>query len=658
METIWLRRSNPNVPWGFRLIGGCDYEQPLSVQRVTEGSIASTGLDKGDWIIKIGCIDASDLTHAQAQEFIKTCPDVLQLTIKKGGNSKRPEPVQNLESNMSAHYNQQQHGYDGYYGTPNGHSPQSHGGEYQPQQQYTSNYNNQQQYEVQHPYPQYEDHRQQYPRYPQFEPAQPYEPPSMHPAHNYNQYQQQPRSPQIQQSHPGYPPHYQQPQHQQPQFQSTASLPQRYGSGYTEAHNEPRSPSKEHVPDVVQRQMTKGGSSKKPFSYIGDDFGDHIKQFKTKNRPRPPAVKLPNQAQRTIDAAESEHPRSPAHHSGPGSVVIQHAQYNSPHQVYSDENVADSFRAQTGGVVTDARPVQNNTPEFKPPADIKHVVAPLRPIPAPPKPTPAQQAQQPGGDKPQWDKSKSAVYSMLHGGDEAPKRRYSPVPQQRVLPPAESNEFLQRKVSNQDDEMTFGGIRETSKNIPSKAFRRLQNMIGVTEHDVLPENQAKPPIPPDLVDNNSESNQAESEEKEAHLYCGDSIPSKAFRRLQISTGGIGPGSVTSSDATQSRSVTSNESSARSTPIKEAFEPYYAPAVPSPAPAQKVVPVLRSNDPPLIPAVKVDPCAYDGEQPGVTSQMKGYRDAEIEGQIHGAQTTNNRRRGSLGLPVEEECGTDF
>lgn len=34
METIWLQRSSGEVPWGFRLQGGREFAQPLSVQKV------------------------------------------------------------------------------------------------------------------------------------------------------------------------------------------------------------------------------------------------------------------------------------------------------------------------------------------------------------------------------------------------------------------------------------------------------------------------------------------------------------------------------------------------------------------------------------------------------------------------------------------------
>ena len=34
METVWLQRPSADVPWGFRLHGGRDYQTPLTVQKV------------------------------------------------------------------------------------------------------------------------------------------------------------------------------------------------------------------------------------------------------------------------------------------------------------------------------------------------------------------------------------------------------------------------------------------------------------------------------------------------------------------------------------------------------------------------------------------------------------------------------------------------
>ncbi|XP_026827872.1 uncharacterized protein LOC105275765 [Ooceraea biroi] len=58
-----------NTPWGFRLAGGSDFPQPLTVIRVTEGSLAECmGLKVGDVIVRLNDQPISNLTHGQAHE--------------------------------------------------------------------------------------------------------------------------------------------------------------------------------------------------------------------------------------------------------------------------------------------------------------------------------------------------------------------------------------------------------------------------------------------------------------------------------------------------------------------------------------------------------------------------------------------------------------
>ena len=38
-ETIWLQRPSGDIPWGFRLQGGRELRQPLTVQRVCTGTL-------------------------------------------------------------------------------------------------------------------------------------------------------------------------------------------------------------------------------------------------------------------------------------------------------------------------------------------------------------------------------------------------------------------------------------------------------------------------------------------------------------------------------------------------------------------------------------------------------------------------------------------
>ncbi|KAL4240514.1 hypothetical protein ACF0H5_001305 [Mactra antiquata] len=87
METIWLQRPSGDIPWGFRLQGGREYAEPLSVQRVTPGTVAASGLNPGDVILKIGNVNATNITHNEAQEVITGASNILQLTIQKKSES-------------------------------------------------------------------------------------------------------------------------------------------------------------------------------------------------------------------------------------------------------------------------------------------------------------------------------------------------------------------------------------------------------------------------------------------------------------------------------------------------------------------------------------------------------------------------------------------
>ncbi|XP_003225462.2 PDZ and LIM domain protein 1 [Anolis carolinensis] len=69
-------------PWGFRLVGGKDFDQPLTISRVTPGSKAATAnLCIGDTIQAIDGEDTENMTHLEAQNKIKACIDELTLTV-------------------------------------------------------------------------------------------------------------------------------------------------------------------------------------------------------------------------------------------------------------------------------------------------------------------------------------------------------------------------------------------------------------------------------------------------------------------------------------------------------------------------------------------------------------------------------------------------
>ncbi|XP_051679396.2 PDZ and LIM domain protein 1 isoform X2 [Oryctolagus cuniculus] len=83
MSTQQIVLQGPG-PWGFRLVGGKDFEQPLAVSRVTPGSKAAlANLCIGDVITAIDGENTSSMTHLEAQNKIKGCTDNITLTIAR-----------------------------------------------------------------------------------------------------------------------------------------------------------------------------------------------------------------------------------------------------------------------------------------------------------------------------------------------------------------------------------------------------------------------------------------------------------------------------------------------------------------------------------------------------------------------------------------------
>ncbi|XP_042323626.1 PDZ and LIM domain protein 3 isoform X4 [Sceloporus undulatus] len=73
------------APWGFRLTGGTDFNQPLLISRITPGSKASqANLCPGDIIIAIDGYSTENMTHNDAQERIKAASHQLCLKIERG----------------------------------------------------------------------------------------------------------------------------------------------------------------------------------------------------------------------------------------------------------------------------------------------------------------------------------------------------------------------------------------------------------------------------------------------------------------------------------------------------------------------------------------------------------------------------------------------
>ncbi|XP_071378715.1 PDZ and LIM domain protein 1 isoform X1 [Centroberyx affinis] len=84
-------------PWGFRLVGGKDFEQPLTISRVTLASkAAQANLCIGDMILAIDGEPTENMTHLQAQNKIKGCLEEMVLSIDRS-ESKMWSPLASEE---------------------------------------------------------------------------------------------------------------------------------------------------------------------------------------------------------------------------------------------------------------------------------------------------------------------------------------------------------------------------------------------------------------------------------------------------------------------------------------------------------------------------------------------------------------------------------
>lgn len=85
VQTVRLKRTETGTPWGFRLQGGRDFNTPLSVQKVTEKSIAKrSGLKEGDAILCIGKTKTDGLNHEEAKMEIIRNGNELEFVVQRG----------------------------------------------------------------------------------------------------------------------------------------------------------------------------------------------------------------------------------------------------------------------------------------------------------------------------------------------------------------------------------------------------------------------------------------------------------------------------------------------------------------------------------------------------------------------------------------------
>ncbi|XP_030372141.1 uncharacterized abhydrolase domain-containing protein DDB_G0269086 isoform X2 [Scaptodrosophila lebanonensis] len=87
-----------NVPWGFRLVGGADYDYPLTVVKVIEGSIADeAGLRVEDVIVRINDTAAMPLTHEEANRIIMNSGSVFYFGVYREQEEEEEEQQKQVE---------------------------------------------------------------------------------------------------------------------------------------------------------------------------------------------------------------------------------------------------------------------------------------------------------------------------------------------------------------------------------------------------------------------------------------------------------------------------------------------------------------------------------------------------------------------------------
>jgi len=103
--TVTLTRGG-NEAWGFRLAGGKDYGQPLTISQVHDGSLAAIlGLNTNDLVVDIADEETHDMTHDQAEQAIQKAGNKFQMVIERVNFKKYEKPEVDLSASSTLESN-------------------------------------------------------------------------------------------------------------------------------------------------------------------------------------------------------------------------------------------------------------------------------------------------------------------------------------------------------------------------------------------------------------------------------------------------------------------------------------------------------------------------------------------------------------------------
>lgn len=537
-DTVWLQRPNEQIPWGFRLQGGRDFQQPLSVQRVTAGSVAANYLKSSDVITGIGDADTETLSHAQAMSKIKSCGNSLELRISRGGSSS------GLTSPKVGSYNAHTES-DALHDFPKSMTDADDSARYAPPRAIRLEST---------------ESESGWQKKPQME--RQYSGLNEEPVHDPITNAPPPPPPLLPPSSPSFVPQAwkNSPNHSKKksfpdstnEYSSTYPFgtPSSYSSDSSFGQGSPlinggqqatslagyageldsgssfldtaaaaagqtqqkTNAGPQRIPDAVLNMAAKGGNDKKPFSYIADV--NDIKEHRDRVRKKTPVSSMPKY-QHVLNLPQFDDPprvrgalktpsTPPVHNpdsgADSGEAVVANLQFNSPLQLYSSDNVVEALRGQTGGMVTDVVGLSKKD------------------------------------DKP--DITKSAVYKMIHDIDQ-PKPR--PVVKFAEAQPTatehvggseiDTTSIRCNVVGDDSDPGSYDekSIRYIGKNIPSRSFRLLQSMTGGADGDSTP-----PTVRRKIREPSSDE-----EMKFSRNNRSADVPSKSLQRLQVRAGSVG-----------------------------------------------------------------------------------------------------------------------
>ncbi|KRZ36546.1 PDZ and LIM domain protein Zasp, partial [Trichinella pseudospiralis] len=84
--TVRMSRSDPSIIWGFRLQGGLDFNEPLTISKVVAGSLAErAGLIEGDHVVRIAGHHADSMQHKDAQDAIISSNNDVEIVVERRG---------------------------------------------------------------------------------------------------------------------------------------------------------------------------------------------------------------------------------------------------------------------------------------------------------------------------------------------------------------------------------------------------------------------------------------------------------------------------------------------------------------------------------------------------------------------------------------------